>query len=84
MSTLVPVPGGVGTQQALAVFVLSGVATASSALGYSIGAQVGITLVNTTIAAIAAMLIFGRLHPVRALRDAMAHAAMRPAIEPTT
>lgn len=82
MSTLVPVPGGVGTQQALAVFVLSTVTAASTALGYSIGAQVGITLVNTTIAAIAAMLIFGRLHPVRALRDAMSHARMPAPIEP--
>jgi uncharacterized membrane protein YbhN (UPF0104 family) len=84
MSTLVPVPGGVGTQQALAVFVLSTVTSASTALGYSIGAQVGITLVNTTIATIAAMLIFGRLHPVRAIREAMAHASMRPAVEPTS
>ena len=82
MSTLVPVPGGVGTQQALAVFVLSGVATASAALGYSIGAQVGITLVNTTIAMIAAMLIFGRLHPLHALRDAIAHARMPAVVEP--
>lgn len=83
MSTLVPVPGGVGTQQALAVFVLASVTTASTALGYSIGAQVGITLVNTTIAAIAAMLIFGRLHPLAALRDAASAATLRPAPEPT-
>jgi uncharacterized membrane protein YbhN (UPF0104 family) len=83
MSTLVPVPGGAGTQQALAVFVLSAVATTSSALTFSVGMQVGITMVNTTIGMIAAMLIFGRLHPLRALRDAAAHAALRPAVEPT-
>ncbi|MCW2962514.1 MAG: flippase-like protein [Thermoleophilia bacterium] len=82
MSTLVPVPGGAGTQQALAVFVLAAVASTSTALGYSISAQVGITLVNTTIAMLAAMLIFGRLHPLAALRDAARAATLRPAVEP--
>lgn len=72
MSTMVPVPGGAGSQQALAVFVLAGIASASSALSFSVGMQVGVTLVNTTIGIIAAMLIFGRLHPVHAIKAAIA------------
>ena len=71
-STMVPVPGGAGTQQVLAMFVLSSVASSSSALGYSIGAQLAITLVNTTIAVLASMLVFGRLHPLAALRQSLA------------
>lgn len=81
MSTLVPVPGGAGSQQALAVFVLSAVAATSTALTFSVGMQIGITAVNTTIGAAAAMLAFGRLHPLAALRDAAATAALRPATE---
>jgi uncharacterized membrane protein YbhN (UPF0104 family) len=72
MSTAVPVPGGAGTQQALAVFVLSAVASTSSALSFSIGTQIGVTLVNTLIGITAAMLVFGRLHPVAAIKDAIA------------
>ncbi|MEO6866463.1 MAG: lysylphosphatidylglycerol synthase domain-containing protein, partial [Gaiellales bacterium] len=82
MSTLVPVPGGAGSQQALAVFVLSGVAGASAAFSYSVGAQIAVTLVNTTIGAIAAMLIFGRLHPLHALRDAVHATRAAAPIEP--
>ncbi|MCB0877683.1 MAG: flippase-like domain-containing protein [Thermoleophilia bacterium] len=77
MSTLVPVPGGAGTQQALAAFVLAGVASTSHALAFSVGMQVGVTAVNTTIALLAAMWAFGHLHPMRALRAAAA--AGRPA-----
>ena len=72
MSTMVPVPGGAGSQQALAVFVLASVATSSSAFSYSVAMQLGVTLVNTAIGLVAAMLIFGRLHPGAALRAAWA------------
>ena len=71
LSTLVPVPGGAGTQQALAVFVLAGVTATSTALSFSIGMQVGITLVNSSIGVAAAMLVFGRMHPGAALRAAI-------------
>ncbi len=83
MSTIVPVPGGAGTQQALAIVLLAAVASTSQALSYSVGLQVAVTLVNTTIGIVAAMLVFGRLHPLRALRDAAEAAApLRPATEP--
>jgi uncharacterized membrane protein YbhN (UPF0104 family) len=84
MSTIVPVPGGAGTQQALAIVLLSAVATTSQALSYSVGLQVAVTVVNTSIGVVAAMLVFGRLHPIRALREAAAAATLRPATEPTT
>jgi uncharacterized oligopeptide transporter (OPT) family protein len=80
---MLPEPGAAGTQQALAVILLALVASTSAALSFSVGMQVGITALNSTLAIVAAMLIFGRLHPVRALRDAMAAATLRPATEPT-
>ena len=50
MSTLVPAtPGGAGTQQLLIVVALQQVASAASALSFSIGMQVGVTLVNTIV-----------------------------------
>lgn len=82
MSTLVPVPGGAGSQQALAVFALASVAPASQAIAFSVGMQVGVTAVNTTIGIIAAMLTFGHAHPLRAIRAAAATArAHAPSVE---
>ena len=72
MSTLVPAtPGGAGTQQLLVVVALQQVASAASALSFSIGMQVGVTLVNTTIGILAMTLVFRTIRPaaLRALRD---------------
>ena len=64
MSTLVPAtPGGVGTQQLFIVVALQQVATAASALSFSVGMQVGVTLVNTTLGVLAMMLVFGTMRP---------------------
>jgi uncharacterized membrane protein YbhN (UPF0104 family) len=64
MSTLVPAtPGGAGTQQLLIVVALQQVASAASALSFSIGMQVGITLVNTAIGLLALTVVFGTLRP---------------------
>ena len=64
MSTLVPAtPGGAGTQQLLVVVALQQVASAASALSFSIGMQVGITLVNTLVGLAAITFVFGRLRP---------------------
>lgn len=70
MSTLVPVPGGGGAQQALQVFALGAVATTSTALAFSVGMQLGVTAVNTTVGIVAAMLLFRMAHPVAAARAA--------------
>ena len=64
MSTLVPAtPGGAGTQQLLIVVALQQVASAASALSFSIGMQVGVTLVNTIVGLAAIMLVFGTMRP---------------------
>jgi len=71
MSTLVPAtPGGAGTQQLLIVVALQQVASAASALSFSIGMQVGITLVNTIVGLVAIMLVFGTVRPT-AIRAAL-------------
>ena len=72
MSTLVPAtPGGAGTQQLLVVVALQQVASATSALSFSIGMQVGVTLVNTMIGILAMTLVFRTVRPaaLRALRQ---------------
>ena len=71
MSTLVPAtPGGAGTQQLLVVVALQQVASAASALSFSIGMQVGVTLVNTMIGILAMTLVFRTMRPaaLKALR----------------
>lgn len=71
MSTLVPAtPGGAGTQQLLIVVALQQVASAASALSFSIGMQVGITLVNTTLGLLAMTLVFRTMRPA-AIRTAL-------------
>jgi uncharacterized membrane protein YbhN (UPF0104 family) len=64
MSTLVPAtPGGAGTQQLLIVVALQQVASATSALSFSIGMQVGVTVVNTLVGLAAVTLVFGTMRP---------------------
>jgi uncharacterized membrane protein YbhN (UPF0104 family) len=50
VTTLVPLtPGGVGTQQALLVVLLAGVAAPAAVLSFSLGTQLVITVVNVTL-----------------------------------
>jgi glycosyltransferase 2 family protein len=64
LSTLVPAtPGGAGTQQLFIVVALQQVASASSALSFSIGMQVGVTIVNTLVGLAAMALLVGTLRP---------------------
>lgn len=72
MSSAVPIPGGAGVQQALAALVLRGVVPIANAVSFSLGLQVGITLVNTTVGLVALMLLFRSLRPVAAARSALA------------
>ena len=68
-STLAPgAPGGAGTQQLLLVYALGSAASASAALSFSIGLQVGVTVVNTLIGIAAAMVLARTLNPLRAAR----------------
>ena len=76
-STLVPVPGGAGTQQVLATYALHGAVSAATAVSFSLGMQVGVTAVNTTVGLIALMLLFRTVRPVGAVRSARALVARR-------
>jgi glycosyltransferase 2 family protein len=68
-SNLAPAtPGGAGTQQLLLVYALGGAASASAALSFSIGMQVGLTAVNAFVGLAAVMLLARTLHPLRAVR----------------
>jgi uncharacterized membrane protein YbhN (UPF0104 family) len=72
-STLVPLtPGGAGTQQVMLTFALSEAATAAAILSFSIGMQAGITIVNALLGVVAGMVAFRTVHPVAAIRNAVA------------
>jgi uncharacterized membrane protein YbhN (UPF0104 family) len=70
LSTLIPTPGGAGTQQVLLVYALQQTASTAAALSFSVGMQVGITMVNTLIGLTALMLMFRTLRPATAVRAA--------------
>jgi uncharacterized membrane protein YbhN (UPF0104 family) len=71
LTTLLPfTPGGVGTQQALIVVVLSGAATDSQLLSYSVGAQAAVMAANAIIGGFALVLMLRTL----SLRSAIGHA----------
>lgn len=76
-STLVPVPGGAGTQQVLATYALQGAVSAATAVSFSLGMQVGVTVVNTTVGLLAMMLLFRTFRPAGAVRSARALVAQR-------
>ena len=72
LSTAVPVPGGVGTQQVLAAYALRGVVPLAGAVSFSVGMQVGITVVNTLVGLTALMLMLRTLGPIAAVRSCAA------------
>jgi uncharacterized membrane protein YbhN (UPF0104 family) len=60
LSTLLPLtPGGIGTEQALLVYMLSGEASTSEVLGFSVGVKIVVIAVNVTIGTIATFLLLG-------------------------
>jgi hypothetical protein len=69
-ATAVPVPGGAGTQQVLAAYALQGVVSVAGAVSFSVGMQVGVTVVNTLVGLVATMLLFRTLRPLAAVRSA--------------
>jgi uncharacterized membrane protein YbhN (UPF0104 family) len=72
LSTAVPVPGGVGTQQVLAAYALRGVVPLAGAVSFSVGMQVGITVVNTLVGLTALMLMLRTLGPIAVVRSGAA------------
>jgi len=68
LSTAVPVPGGVGTQQVLTAYALRGAVPLAGAVSFSVGMQVGITAVNTLVGLTALMLMLRTFSPRAVLR----------------
>jgi glycosyltransferase 2 family protein len=73
LSTVVPVPGGVGTQQVLTAYALRGAVPLAGAVSFSVGMQVGITVVNTLVGLTALMLMLRTVSPLAAMRFRVAH-----------
>lgn len=71
LTTLLPfTPGGVGTQQALIVVVLSGAGSDAHLLSFSVGAQAAVIVSNAVIGGVALVLMLRTL----SLRSAIGHA----------
>ena len=60
LSTLLPLtPGGIGTEQALLVYVLQGAASSSEVLSFSVGVKLVVIAVNVTLGTIATFSLLG-------------------------
>lgn len=68
LSTLVPTPGGVGTQQVLLAYLLHATASTATIVSFSLGMQAAVTALNALIGASAAMLMLRTLRPAGVLR----------------
>jgi uncharacterized membrane protein YbhN (UPF0104 family) len=68
LSTLVPTPGGVGTQQVMLAYLLHTTASTATIVSFSIGMQAAVTTLNVLIGLTAAMLMLRTLRPMSALR----------------
>ncbi|HET7856535.1 MAG TPA: lysylphosphatidylglycerol synthase domain-containing protein [Gaiellaceae bacterium] len=80
LANAIPVPGGGGTQQVLAAYVLHGVATVAQAVSFSVGLQLGITIVNTLGGMVAMLVLVRSRHPLAAFRSGLALARSRRAV----
>jgi uncharacterized membrane protein YbhN (UPF0104 family) len=68
LSTLVPTPGGVGTQQVMLAYLLHTTASTATIVSFSIGMQAAVTTLNILLGLTAAMLMLRTLRPMSALR----------------
>lgn len=69
LATAIPIPGGGGTQQVLAAYVLHSVATVAQAVSFSLSLQLGVTIVNTAGGMVAMLLLVRARHPLAAMRS---------------
>ena len=69
LSTLVPTPGGVGTQQVMLAYLLHTTASTATIVSFSIGMQTAVTTLNLVIGLTAAMLMLRTVRPLVALRS---------------
>ncbi len=68
LSTLVPTPGGVGTQQLFVAYFLHTTASTATLVAFSLGMQATITTLNVLIGLTATMLMLRTLRPASAIR----------------
>jgi uncharacterized membrane protein YbhN (UPF0104 family) len=68
IATVVPTPGGVGTQQVLVATFLHATASTTALVTFSLGMQAAVTAVNAVIGMAAVMLMLRTLRPAGALR----------------
>ena len=67
LATVFPVsPGGIGTEQALLVYIFRNVTSKSLALSFSVGMRVTLIVVNAIVGFTAILLMTGTLHVRRA------------------
>jgi len=78
LSTLVPTPGGVGTQQLFLAYFLQATASTATLVAFSLGMQATITALNVVIGLTATMLMLRTLRPAQALRAQMRGARPQP------
>jgi uncharacterized membrane protein YbhN (UPF0104 family) len=73
LSTILPLtPSGIGTEQALSVYVLAGQASRSALLSFSVGMEIILTVWNVVLAVVSLALMLRTLRWKRALADARA------------
>lgn len=72
MSTAVPVPGGGGAQQVTVAYALGQTVSTAAAVSFSLGMQLGVSIVNVLVGLTAAMLMFRTLRPGHAVRSGLA------------
>jgi uncharacterized membrane protein YbhN (UPF0104 family) len=68
LSTLVPTPGGVGTQQLFVAYFLHATASTATLVAFSLGMQATITTVNLLVGLTATVLLLRTLWPEHGLR----------------
>ncbi|HSI97974.1 MAG TPA: hypothetical protein VK926_06390, partial [Gaiellaceae bacterium] len=61
-----------GTQQVLATYALHGVVSVATAVSFSFGLQLGVTVVNTAVGLVALMVLFRTVRPQAAVASTRA------------
>lgn len=75
LSTFVPTPGGVGTQQVLLAYFLHTTASTATIVSFSVGMQAAVTTLNLALGLTAAMLMLRTFRPAGAMRTLRQEAA---------
>lgn len=83
LSTVFPIsPGGIGTEQALTLYVLAGEASRSTLLAFSVGMKVTTTFVNAAFGFAAILIVLGTLRFRRVVEADAAEARLAEETQP--